>query len=87
MDYSKQIHSMCMERFPRTVDKRKMTCDCEARNLKVKAKEKDLKFLADYFKTKKLPLKITDEQNMLVEFSISVGEECVKNSNWNMEKP
>ena len=86
-DYSQKIHELCMERFPRTVDKRKFTCDCEARNLKVKAKEKDLKFLYDYFKTKKLAPKITEEQNMLIEFSVSVAEECVKDYKWNMDRP
>lgn len=87
IDYAQKIHELCMARFPRTVDTRKFTCDCEARNLKVKAKDKDLKFLFDYFKTKKLAPKITDEQNMLIEFSVSVAEECVKDYKWNMERP
>lgn len=79
---TQKIHELCMDRFPRTVDKRKIVCDCVSRNLRLKLDGKELKFVHKFLASKKEPLKMNDEQTMLIEYSNNVSEKCIENPSW-----
>lgn len=78
----KDLHALCMSRFSRTLDKRKVVCDCSVKNLTQNNSDKELLFIYRVLENKKAPQKLNDEQIMLVEFSRNVSEKCLENPKW-----